>query len=293
MTQATMYPGFVNSPDTTLSSGITNSVTTIPVTELGVFPAAPNIAVIGTGDYAETILYTGKSAATGAGNLTGVTREWNKTGVYGAKAAWLTGEAISRNVCAYDLDTFKANIEDLVTSLGTTNGSITTLNNTVRANQIFFLDAGGCMVPVTSPATLDQAESSTNKVNYIYAEFAKAGTQKIQWIKALPADLASLTFTATIKWLPPAAASGNAKWVLKAKRFTDNTAMDTALAEVTNVTDAYQTQSAVHVAATTSAFTISGTGNLVVFELSRDNTVASNIDDVIRFLTMRINPVVT
>jgi len=113
MSQTQMFSGIVNSPYTLLSAGITDSATTIPVYELGVFPTAPNIATIGTGPDAETILYTGKSSSSGAGNLTGVTREWNKTGSYGAKKAWLAGTVISRRFTEYDHATFKANIEDL------------------------------------------------------------------------------------------------------------------------------------------------------------------------------------
>lgn len=112
MSQTTMYAGIVNSPYTLLSAGITDVATTIPVLELGVFPAAPNIAVIGTGSDAETIYYGGKSAATGPGNLTSVTREWNKTGTIGAKKAWLAGTVISRRFTEYDHAAFKANIED-------------------------------------------------------------------------------------------------------------------------------------------------------------------------------------
>lgn len=134
MTQTTMYPGFVNSPATTLSSGIDDNDTTIPVTELGVFPAAPNIAVIGTDDTAETIHYTGKSAATGSGNLTGVTREWNKTSTYGAAKSWDSGTEISRNFTEYDHATFKTNLEALdIALLGTP--TLTKLQDWISATQ--------------------------------------------------------------------------------------------------------------------------------------------------------------
>jgi len=114
MTLTTMYDGVVNSPSTTLTSDITDSDATIPVAELGVFPAAPNIAVIGTGDDAETIHYDAKSAANGAGNLTGVTREYNKTGSYGAKKAWSAGETIARNFCEYDYNALVDNVNALL-----------------------------------------------------------------------------------------------------------------------------------------------------------------------------------
>lgn len=117
MALTTMYPGFVNSPSTTLTGDITDIATTIPVTELGVFPAAPNLAVIGTGDDAETIYYGAKSAATGAGNLTTVTREFNKTGTYGAKKAWSTGEVIARNFTEYDYDAITDNITNILSEL--------------------------------------------------------------------------------------------------------------------------------------------------------------------------------
>lgn len=105
-------PGQVNSPSTTLTGDINDVVDVIPVAELGVFPAAPGLAVIGTGNTAETILYAAKSAATGAGNLTGCTRAYDSDGTYGVAASWSTGETIARNFCAHDFETICGNIED-------------------------------------------------------------------------------------------------------------------------------------------------------------------------------------
>ena len=105
-------PGQVNSPSTTLTGDINDIVDVIPVAELGVFPAAPGLAVIGTGNTAETILYAAKSAATGAGNLTGCTRAYDSDGTYGVAASWSTGETIARNFCAHDFETICGNIED-------------------------------------------------------------------------------------------------------------------------------------------------------------------------------------
>lgn len=105
-------PGQVNSPSTTLTGDINDVVDVIPVAELGVFPAAPGLAVIGTGNTAETVHYTGKSAATGAGNLTGCTRAYDSDGTYGVAASWSSGETIARNFCAHDFETICGNIED-------------------------------------------------------------------------------------------------------------------------------------------------------------------------------------
>ena len=68
-----VYPVYI-SKLTTISSGINNSVTTIPVAALDNFPTSGTIK-IGT----EEITYTGKSAASGAGNLTGGGRGANST----------------------------------------------------------------------------------------------------------------------------------------------------------------------------------------------------------------------
>ena len=102
----TMYAGKINSPATTLDGAINNSVTTISVADASVFPTAPNIAVIGNGSNAETILYGGISS----NDLTSVTR-----GFQGTAASWSDGVTISRNFTAYDYDTQRTNITTLNT----------------------------------------------------------------------------------------------------------------------------------------------------------------------------------
>lgn len=107
MTLPTLYPGMVNSPSTTLTSSIDDDDTTIAVAELSVFPSADNIAVIGDEDEEspETIKYTGKSAASGAGNLTGVERAFQ-----GTAQSWGSGTKIRRNFTEYDYDAICDNI---------------------------------------------------------------------------------------------------------------------------------------------------------------------------------------
>jgi len=68
-----VYPVYLNMV-TTITSAISNSVTTIPVA------ATDNLPTIGTIKLEnEEITYTGRSTATGAGNLTGATRAANGT----------------------------------------------------------------------------------------------------------------------------------------------------------------------------------------------------------------------
>jgi len=159
MTFNTLYAGQVNSPNTTLSSGIDDDDTTIPVTELGVFPAGPNLAVIGTGSTAETILYTDKSAASGSGNLTGCTRAYDSDGTYGVAASWESGEVIARNFTEHDWATIKNNAEDLNTRTeALEGGSVITWAEVTGTTQACAVECGyilnnASLVTATLPAT--------------------------------------------------------------------------------------------------------------------------------------------
>lgn len=99
----TMYPGQVNSPTTELTNAITNSQTSITLLNAAVLPPAPNLAVIGVGENAETILYQNKTGNT----LSGVTR-----GFQGTAQAWQAGTAVARNFTEYDYNALKENIEN-------------------------------------------------------------------------------------------------------------------------------------------------------------------------------------
>jgi hypothetical protein len=110
MAQATMYPANPGSPDTTLSDTISDSETTIPITELGNLLAAPNQVVFTDGSVFEVCVYTAKSAASGSGTIT-VTR--SGTGHEGNAISWPNGTIVYNSPTAYTFDTIKANIEDL------------------------------------------------------------------------------------------------------------------------------------------------------------------------------------
>ena len=99
-----MYPGKVNSPATVLDGNIDDVITTINVIDGSVLPDAPNIAVIGTGEDAETILYETKVENA----LSNVTR-----GFQGVAKAWDSGTPIARLFTEYDYAKLKQNIENL------------------------------------------------------------------------------------------------------------------------------------------------------------------------------------
>jgi len=108
LSQTAMYSGFVNSPPTTLSSSIDSSQTIINIVDGTKLPDAPNLAIIGVDSNAETVLYTGKNG----NQLTGCIR-----GFQNSASAWNSGVSIMRAFTAYDHDTFKANIEDIVAEI--------------------------------------------------------------------------------------------------------------------------------------------------------------------------------
>lgn len=105
MALTTMYEGMNNSPQTDITAAITASDTVIPVSSVSVFPAAPNLATLGTDENAEVIRYNGISGST----LTGCER-----GFGGSTASpWPKDTVISRQITKYDLDTLRQNVLDL------------------------------------------------------------------------------------------------------------------------------------------------------------------------------------
>lgn len=88
-----LYPGIAFSPQAELADNIGAADTIIKVTDISVFPDAPNLATIGTDEEGETILYAAKTADA----LSGCVR-----GVEGTARAWSAGELIGRNWTAKD-----------------------------------------------------------------------------------------------------------------------------------------------------------------------------------------------
>lgn len=98
-----MYSGKVNSPNTTLSNTINDSITTIILTDASVLPTAPNIFVIGYDTInPETIFYP---TAPSGNTLSGVTRAFQ-----GTAQGWNSGAKIARMFTEYDYNTLVNNL---------------------------------------------------------------------------------------------------------------------------------------------------------------------------------------
>jgi hypothetical protein len=141
----------VNSPQTELASAITDTDTTIPLLDASKLPPAPNLATIGTGEDAETILYTGVSG----NDLTGVTR-----GFQGSAKAWVQGTKVARYITAYDHDTFRGNIADHETRLTGAESTLSAATSTVTPNTLVQRDANGRFKAAAPAASDDVARKA-------------------------------------------------------------------------------------------------------------------------------------
>ena len=143
---ARLYPGQVNSPQTTLAAAIDADDTTINVTDATVLPpsgSTPNILVLGEGSDAEAILFP---TVPSGNSFAGVTR-----GFQGTAKSWGIGTAVSRLHTAYDWDSIRQNFEDLTVISGTCGANL-------QAYQICYLN------PTTN--TWFVAASSTNTAGF-------------------------------------------------------------------------------------------------------------------------------
>lgn len=99
-----MYAGQPNSPQTELATSIDDTQDSFEVLNGDVLPDAPNLAVIGAGELAETIRYGQK-----VGNVLSEVER----GFQGTAQSWQEGTKIARNFTAYDYDTLRGNVEEL------------------------------------------------------------------------------------------------------------------------------------------------------------------------------------
>lgn len=113
MPKKIMYPGMVNSPETTITNNISESDTIIYVLDPARVPEPPNLMTLGTGTNAETVRVIEIN-----GNAITVER-----GFQGIAKAWPAGTVIARNFTEYDYRALKENIEDLEANKETPAGA--------------------------------------------------------------------------------------------------------------------------------------------------------------------------
>jgi hypothetical protein len=113
-----MYVGKANSPATTLTSGITDSQTTIAIASADILATlnSGQLITIGSGENAETVHYTGVDGTT----LTGCTRGYGGT----TASAWDSGTAVRRVWTAEDYRRLVANVENISDYITAQEGKI-------------------------------------------------------------------------------------------------------------------------------------------------------------------------
>jgi hypothetical protein len=252
-----------NSPYATLTSGINDVATTIPVSELAYFHDIDVTLIVkgiliwdpaGDPEDAEEITITAASGTSGAGNLTGATRGVNADGTIGAAKSWVTGNRIAVMFTTGTYNQIKDNIAALHTSAEIGVLSLPILK---------------AIIPTNNPATWDQIELS-NGVNIPYASLNHSSLQRIIWKESLPDEWDGGNLTFDVRYTSNSTNAGTAKFVLKGKWFADGANLNVAMASLETITDTYQGQYKHHRTAESSAFAPSGSGNDLELELTRD-----------------------
>ncbi len=135
----------------------------------------------------------------------------------------------------------------------------------------------------------EQAESSTNKVNYHY--LAMATGESVFWNISMPInwDGAALV-SATMLW---AAGSGSddVKFEVKGRGFGNGDALDTALGSTAVVEDTLITAEDVHITSATTSITLGGppsAGEFVVIEVKRVAPAGTDLAVDLRLLGVRL-----
>jgi len=159
-----------------------------------------------------------------------------------------------------------------------------TLNMTANTTVYGYVSlmTGSSIPPITSSATIDQMETTTNKNNYIFANFTDGGTETLQWFMDMPSDwnssdanLGKVSFSPIWTGL---SGSGTVEWDIAGKCFPDDAALDTALAAVGTSTDTFITAGDLHISpySTSAVITSAGTGgSTCIIKVTRNSGVDS------------------
>ncbi len=162
-----MYPAKNNSPSTILTAGINSSDTTMTVNDASVLPAAPNLAVLGSTDSAEIVLYTAIN-----GTTVTIVRGQNGT----TAGTWASGTPVARNFTAADHEAFRENILDLDSrklesvSWGSIGG---TLSGQTDLQSAMDLKANLASPALTGTPTAPTASTSTNNTQIATTAFVQ------------------------------------------------------------------------------------------------------------------------
>jgi hypothetical protein len=246
-----MYPANAGSPSTTTSSETAIDATSIAITELGNLKDAPNQVTLEDDTSFEVVVYTEKSAASGAGTIT-VSR--SGAGHEGTAKVWPAGTIVANYPTAYTFDTIKANIEDLAATMpvkaagsdiitGTDDEKFLTskaLKDAAAKRSIFLSLAGGWTGTTLPDGGFLTTETSTNKVNFRGTKFVAAATDaNHEFGCIMPGNYDGGTITAKAVLFVPTSEDASDHTIifgLQGVAFADGDAGDTAYGTAQEVT---------------------------------------------------------
>ena len=204
-----MYPAKNNSPTTTLTVSLNTSDQSMTVADASVLPAAPNLAVLGTGDNAEIVKYTAIS-----GNTITISRGFYNT----TAASWPAGTPVARNFTAYDNDAFKENIEQLNTG----KQDVLTFDTTPTAGSSNPVTSGGIKTALDVKANTTEGNTAlatkadkANEIMLFKSQAVSAATSaQIMRIPASGTNSAITTDTVVLScvWTAPANITSDVTW---------------------------------------------------------------------------------
>lgn len=166
-------------------------------------------------------------------------------------------------------------------------GGGSTINQGVHTIPIM----AGAMIPrLTSPPSVGQTESTTNKINTRSWDFDQSTAEYVQALVPMPKSWDEGTVSFQFIWR--ATATGDVRWNARAVAVSDDDAYDAAFTSSANVTDSVTATGDIMMSPWTAAHTIDGSPaaeDLVVFEFQRDPThAADNLAADAQLLAVRI-----
>ena len=174
-----MYDGVANSPDTFLTSPLASGGNIMYVADSSVFGTLPNLAVLGSGANAETVLITSKRSDQGLNvqrAVEGVARDWVKASI------------VARNFTNYDYKQLKENIEKINngkqesltagSNIQITNGRISATDTKYNDTQIK-KDIATLKKSQLAKASQTEAESGVDNTKYMTPQATKQAIEKL------------------------------------------------------------------------------------------------------------------
>lgn len=174
-----MYDGAPNSPDTFLTSPLASGGNIMYVADSSVFGTLPNLAVLGSGANAETVLIISKRSDQGLNiqrAVEGVARDWAKASI------------VARNFTNYDYKQLKENIEKINNSkqesltagnnIQISNGKISATDTKYDDTQIK-KDIATLKNSQLAKASQTEAESGVDNTKYMTPQATKQAIQKL------------------------------------------------------------------------------------------------------------------